>query len=334
MKTVFFDIKDEEQKYLTEKLGPEFETVFIKRSLNSEFLVEENIQDAQILSVFIDSELTKGVLEKFKNLKFIILRSVGYSHIDLSYANENKIAVFNAPHYGDYSIAEYTFALLLSVSRKIFVSALDVKKQNILDTKYQGIELNKKTIGIVGLGAIGKKVAQIAKSFSMNVVYYDIKKDEEFQYLPIDELCKISDIISINCPLTKETLYMFDRQRFSMMKDGVIIINTARGEIIKIEALYEALTDKKVSFAAMDVVECENVLYEDINNTIDIHNVKQSCLKNYFITRKLLNMDNVIITPHIAYNTKEAQKRILEITVENLYSSLKFTNSAKNLVLI
>ncbi len=334
MKAVFFDIKPSEREYLEKHSVETIESYFYKDSLNPNRHVPVEISDAEIISVFIDSTVTKNVMEKFPNLKYIILRSVGYSHVDLSFAKERGISIFNAPHYGDYSIAEYTFALLLAVSRKIAKASRDVKEQTVVDEEYQGIELNKKTIGIVGLGAIGKKVAEIAKSFSMNVIYHDIKKEEGYNYTSFDELCRQSDIISINCPLNSKTLYMFDRNRFETMKNGVIIINTARGEIIKTTDLYDALLNKKVAFAALDVVECENIFLREENNKIDINSVKENCLKNYYVTRKLLNMQNVIITPHIAYNTKEARQRILEITVENLISSTKFTNSAKNLVLV
>lgn len=334
MKIVFYDTKPFEKEYLEKKLKDSFEIKFFKNSIFCNTQIQEEIKDAEIISCFIDSELTRNVLEKFPDLKFIILRSVGYSHVDLAYCKEKGINIFNCPHYGDASIAEYTFALLFAVSRRIVGAFYDVKNQNIDDIKYQGIELYGKTIGIVGLGAIGKKVADIAKSMSMNVIYYDVKKDENYTYAALNELCAKADVISINCNLNKDTLYMFDCNRFKIMKDGVIIINTSRGEVIQTTALYEALVSKKVSFAALDVVECENVLYEQEENKVDINSVKENCLKSFYVTSKLLNMENVIVTPHIAYNTKEAKKRILEITVENIFASTKFTNSAKNLVLL
>lgn len=325
MKVAFFDTKPFEKEYLEKHLDSSFEKFFYPNNLNCRTKIDDSIKDIEALSVFIDSDLSKKVLSKFPKLKFIILRSVGFSHVDLSYAEEKGIKVLNAPHYGDHSIAEYTFALLLNISRKIIKAADDVKTQNINDIEYQGIELQNKTMGIVGLGAIGKKVADIAKGFSMNPIYYDVIRDENYNYVSLEELCQKSDIISINCPLNSNTLYMFDTNKFEIMKDGVIIINTARGEIIKTTDLYKALLSGKVKFAAMDVVECENVLYEDAENRIDIDSVKDNCLKNYYVTRKLLTMDNVLITPHIAYNTLEAKKRILEITVNNLLSSTKFT---------
>lgn len=333
MKIAFFDTKPFEKEYLEKKLEA-FEKHFFAQKVNDKFEPNEDIKDAEIISAFIDSEITGNVMKKFPNLKYIVLRSVGYSHVDLVCAKERGIKVFNAPHYGDSSIAEYVFALLLSNSRKIITAAFDVKNQKVEDAKYQGIELHSKTLGIVGLGAIGKKVFEIAKAFSMEVLCYDINKEEGYSYVSLDELCQKSDIISINCPLTSNTIHMFDSNRFQKTKDGVIIINTARGEVIDTLALFEALLSKKVSFAALDVIECEDILYEDKENPIDINSLHEKCLKNYYVSRKLLEMDNVLITPHIAYNTFEAKYRILEITVENIISLTKFTNSAKNLVLI
>ena len=328
MKIAFFDIKPYEKEYLEENLSDEIEKIYFSTNINQNTEINDNIKDIEGISIFVDSTLSHKVLSEFKNLKFIYLRSVGFSHVDMVYANENNIKVYTAPHYGDHSIAEYTFALLLSVSRKINESANDVKAGNIIegDIKYQGTELCGKTIGIVGLGATGKIVADIAKGFSMRPFYYDIKQDERYNYLPLDELCKKSDIISINCPLNQNTIYMFDESKFCLMKDGVIIINTARGEIIKTQALYEALISKKVGFAALDVVECENILYENPENFVKIDAIKDYCFRAYYITRKLMGLKNVILTPHMAYDTKEAKKRILEITVNNIIASTKFTN--------
>ena len=246
--------------------------------------------------------------------------------MDIVYAKEKGIKVYNAPHYGDHSIAEYVFALLLNVSRKLIQSSYGVKNQILEDLNYEGVELFGKTIGIVGLGATGKFVYDIAKGFSMNPVYFDIVKDENYNYVSLDELCRISDIISINCPLNDKTLYMFDESKFSIMKNGVIILNTARGEIIKTRALYEALISKKVGFLALDVTESENIIYEDINERVNIDSIKDICFKNYYLMRKIISMDNVIVTPHSAYNTKEAKTRILDLTVKNILSSTKFTS--------
>ena len=326
MKIAFFDIKPDEKKYLQEHLNSGFEASYFETNLTSKTKLEENIKNSEIISVFINSNLSHKVLSQFKNLKYIVLRSVGFSHVDVLYAAENNIKIFNAPHYGDHSIAEFTFALLLSVLRKIDKASFDVKKEKTDQLKYQGYELCGKTIGIVGLGATGKIIADIARGFSMKPFYYDIKRDERYNYLSLNDLCKNSDIISINCPLNQDTLYMFDEGKFCMMKDGAVIINTARGEIIKTKALYEALISKKIAYAGLDVIENENLLYENSINKTDVENIKDSCFKNFYFTKKIMALENVLITPHIAYNTVEAKKRILDITIETLNSSIKFTN--------
>lgn len=334
MKVAFFDTKPFEKEYLESHLDNSFIKYFYIQSLNIDTPLDDEAKSADIISVFVESDLSRETLEQFPNLKFIILRSVGYSHVDLLYCKENNIHIFNAPHYGDSSIAEYTFALLLSASRHIAEASFDIKNQNVNDDNYQGIELKGKTIGIIGLGAIGRRVAEIAKGFSLKILYYDIIKDNDYEYADLNDICLQSDIISINCPLTNKTLHLIDENKFQLMKNGVIIVNTARGEIIKSSALYDALLSKKVAFAALDVVECETLLYAGEFSKINLDNIKEKCLKNFYVTRKLLNMKNVIITPHIAYNTREAKYRILKLTVGNLISSTKFTNGMKNLVLI
>ena len=334
MKVAFFDIKDFEKEYFEKNLPPIFERSYTNKSLNYCVELTDFEKNTEIISVFIESELSCNVLTKFPNLKYIVLRSTGFSHVDLLYAKEHNIKVFNAPHYGDSSIAEYVFALLFTLSRNIVASSLALKNQSVEYSKFQGIELREKTIGIVGLGAIGKKVYDIASAIGMKVIYNDIKETPNHNFVSIDKLCTDSDIISINCPLTCETLHLFDESKFHLMKNGVIIINTARGEIIKTCDLYRALLSEKIKYAGLDVIECENILYEDKNNPIDVENVKSDCLRTFYVTKRLLEMDNVLITPHNAYNTIEAKKRILDITIENLISLTKFTNGAKNLVLI
>ena len=334
MKVAFFDIKPFEKEYLEKNLPDEFSAVYSNKSLTPYLEVNDDFLDCEILSVFVDSNLNKKVLSQFKNLKFIVLRSTGFSHCDLLYAKENKIAVFNAPHYGDFSIAEFTFALILSLTRKIIQASCSLKEQKVDHFEFQGMELFNKTIGIIGLGAIGKRIFEIAKCLKMNALCFDIEKKEGYNCVDLDELLKKSDIISINCPLTSKTLCMIDSNKIQLMKNGVILINTARGEIIRTQDLYEALLNGKIGFLALDTVECESFLYENKDNPVNISHISEKCLKNFYITKRMLNMENVLITPHIAYNTKEAQKRILDITIENLISSTKFTNGAKNLVLI
>lgn len=334
MKIIFYDIKKSELNYLTEKSIDNFEAYFFKNPLNNSTYIDEKYLDTEALSVFVTSELNNNVLAKFKKLKFIFLRCVGYSNIDLSYCKENNIHIFNTPNYGNSTVAEYTFALILALSKKIIETKNALLKGEIEEENLRGIELFSKTIGVIGVGAIGRKVINIAHGFGMDVLAYDTNRAGAYNFVELDELLKKSDFISINCPLNQKTKYLIDKIAISKMKRNAIIVNTARGEIIDTQALYYALIEKRIKGAALDVIECEEYLCHNWKKCEQNSNIKEVCLKKFFFIHKMLQLPNVIITPHNAYNTKEALYRILDITLSNIYSALNFNSGAKNLVLI
>ena len=334
MKILFYDVKKIELDYLLEKNIKNIEAYFFNDLINDTTYVDEKYLDCEALSVFVTSQLNKNALSKFKNLKFIFLRCVGYSNVDLDYCKQNNIHVFNTPNYGNSTVAEYVFSLLLALSKKIIQTQNALKIGEIEQEKLRGVELFSKTIGVIGVGAIGRKVINIAHGFGMDVLAYDICRNGAYNFVELDELLKKSDFISINCPLTEQTKNLIDRVAISKMKKNAIIINTARGEIIDGEALYYALAEGKIKGAALDVFECEEYLCQNWKKCHKNIELKSTCLKKFFFNQKLLQLDNVIITPHNAYNTMEAQKRILEITIENIKSSFNITSSVKNLVLL
>ena len=185
-----------------------------------------------------------------------------------------------------------------------------------------GMELFDKTIGIIGTGAIGSKTVKIAKGFSMNVICYDIKENIELiekysvRYVSIDTLFKLSDVIMIHAPLTTNSYHLVNKEKISLMKENSLIVNTARGELIDTEALYDALIEERIKGAALDVLEYE----ETISNKRPGEHINLKNLRTSLINSKLLNLKNVIVTPHIAYDTTEAVNRILNITLSNLKS--------------
>ena len=201
---------------------------------------------------------------------------------------------------------------------------------------YIGVELFNKTIGVIGAGSIGRKFLDIGKGFKMNTLAYDLYQNGDYNYCSLDELIQKSDIISINSPLTTQTYHLINKDTIAKMKDGVIIVNVARGEIIDTQALYEALLGKKDAYAALDVIGCEEILCTENQKCKDLQNIKDFCLEKFYINQKLLKLPNVTITPHMAYNTKEAIERILFMTEENLMSCLNFNpkTGAKNVILL
>lgn len=334
MKTLFYDIRNFELDYLLDKIPSELEPYFIKCPLNSSTYIDEKYLDAEALSVFVSSFLDSATLSKFTNLKYIFLRSVGYSHIDLEYCKNNNIKIFNTPNYGNSTVAEYVFCLLLALSKKIIASCESVIEGNMNHDELMGVELFSKTMGVIGAGAIGRRVITIASAFGMDVLVYDTQKKGAYNFVELDELLKKSDFISINCPLTDSTRGMINKEAFLKMKKEALLINTARGEIVDTKALYEALVEKKISGAALDVIECEETLCALHPKCSNTDGLGDYCLKKFFFIQKLLQMPQVIITPHIAYDTKEAQTRILNMTLENIQSVFNINSGNKNLVLL
>lgn len=329
-KTVFFDIKDYEEKILLENQSEECDFVLIKDTFKEGF--EQNydqIKDAKILSVFTSSKVPGELLKKLPDLKLITTRSTGYNNIDLGYCDIADIPVVNVPNYGECTVAEYAFALLLNVVRKVSQAYDELKGGRISLQGSIGMDLFGKTIGIIGTGAIGSYTAKIAHGFGMKILSYDpfpreiIKEKYSVKYVELDELLKNSDIISIHAPSTKENFHMINEEAFNKMKDDVVIINTARGEIVDTNALYKALKSGKISGAGLDVLECEEVLAQEELYLSKIDCIQKECLEKTLLNHRLLEMPNVVVTPHIAFDTKEAVQRILDTTLKNIKEYLK-----------
>ncbi len=329
---IFYDTKPFERNYFEDELSSKFNLIFKEHELMPDVELSEVEQNAEIISVFTSSRLTSEILYKFKNLKLILTRSVGFSHIDIDYCRENHILVANTPHYGDYTVAEFSFGILLNLCRRICFGVNELKNGDMYPETF-GLELCDKTIGIIGVGSIGSKSVKIAKGFSMNVIYHDLKENNVVKekygasYVSLDTLCKLSDVIMLHAPLTPYSYHLIDKEKLSLMKETAIIVNTARGELIDTEALYEALIENRIKGAALDVLEYE----ETISNKRPGANINLKNLRTSLINNKLLNLPNVIVTPHIAYDTQEAVNRILEMTLSNL-QSFENGENLKNIV--
>ncbi len=325
----FYDVHSDDQENLSSALAGH-ECTFYEESIN-ETNVHEN---AEIVSIFVSSKLPGSLIDKMPSLKLISCRSAGFNNVDTAKAKERNIPVVVVPTYGEHTVAEYAFALLLSLSRMIPETIRSVKDNVCVEPRLiRGIDLNKKTLGVIGTGKIGKRVIEIAKGFGMSVIAHDPYEDKEatitlgFQYVPLETLCKESDVITLHSPLTKENHHLLSNEQFKMMKDGVYIINTARGELIDTKALIVALDTNKVAACALDVVEGEELLKERCKITDVTHREPQQLLEDSFFINSLLSHPRVILTPHIAYNTKEAVERINSTTVENILSFLNGTTT-------
>ena len=334
MKILFYDIDNIELEYFLKNSLNIIEPYFFKIPLNDGTYIDEKYSDTEAICVFVQSDLTADTLRQFKNLKYIFLRSTGYSNVDLKYCKAKDIKVCNVPEYGTDSVAEYAFGLLINVSRNILKACSDLKNGIINKESLTGFELKNKNLGVIGAGAIGKRILDIAKAFKMNTFAYDVIKSGYYNYVSLDELLKVSDFIMLCCPLNDSTKYLINRDTIDKMKENAVIINISRGETVEIESMYNAIVNKKLYGAGLDVVECEQTLCAKYQKCFSKESVKSNCLKKYLFSSKLMQMENMIITPHIAYNTYEARKRTVDVTIENIKSVFDINPGAKNLILL
>ena len=318
MKLAFYELEEWEKDYVKEKL-PDHEIIFFDDKLDEHNVVS----DAEILGVFIYSEVDEEVIEKMKNLKYIATMSTGFDHIALKKCKEKNIPVSNVPNYGENTVAEHAFGLILSLSRKIPESVERTKKGDFSLDGLRGFDLKDKNIGVVGTGSIGKHVIRMAKGFEMNIIAFDPFPDNEaaqelgFEYMDFDTLLSSSDIITLHAPLNDHTHHMINCGNIGKVKKGAILINTARGGLIETECIINALKEGILSGAGLDVLEDEAFIREE-KQLLSSEFMKDHDLKVLLQEHMLLDQDNVIITPHNAFNSKEALQRILDTTIENI----------------
>lgn len=326
-KIVFYDVTETESKVF-DSLKDENEVVLIK-----DCITEDNIvADADVISVFVSSTVSKQFVDRMSNLKLIACRSTGFNNIDVAVCKAKNISIVNVPTYGERTVAEYTFALILALSRKILPSVEQTKLGSIDSSLVHGHDLFGKTIGIVGMGRIGKNVAKLAEAFGMTVVAHDPFATEDslsgfnLTLLELPDLLKVSDFVSVHAPLTKDNKHLFNKDLFDQMKKGAIFINTARGELMVTGDLIEALETGHLAGAGIDVLEGENLV--DLNEEellLKKGRVSTELLQEAVANNVLVKMPSAIVTAHNAYNTGEAIRRINTTTKQNIESFLAGT---------
>lgn len=326
IKIAFFDTKEYDRKLFDEynkKYG--YEITYLESKLNSETAPLAKGYD--VVCIFVNDvvdEKTIHILEEC-GVKLIALRCAGFNNIDIKKIGD-KLKIVRVPAYSPYAVAEHAVALLLSIDRKIYKAYQRTKKYNFTLNGLLGFDIHGKTVGVIGTGKIGKVFCQIMKGFGARVIAYDLYKDEAsakkigFEYVDLDTLLKESDVISLHCPLTKETDRIINRETMEKMKNGVVIINTSRGKLIDTDSLIEKLEEGKIGGLGLDVYEDEEDFFmNDMSNSY-----KRD--KDLSI---LLSMPNVVITSHQAFFTKEALDKIGSDTCENIKEFFE-TGSCKN----
>ena len=332
MKMLMFDFRETEKEFFENNDLVDFDLSFIEEPLNADFeLTDKQKNETDIISVFRSSNLTDKVLEQFNNLRIISTRSYDYSHIDLDYCIEHNIAVLNVEQYGEEAVAQYAIALIIVLVRNMLPAILDMKDHKINYKHYEGKKLNSLTLGIIGCGQIGTAVAKIANFLGMKILIHSYMQNPELDsfcdFVSLDELLQESDVISLHLLYTGDNYHLIGAEEFAKMKDGVCFVNTARGELLDIKALYDNLVTGKVKAAALDVLECEFLSTHPGELTNVINDSTSHCVEMALVTQKLFNMDNVIITPHIAYNTHESVNFLLTKTFNNIRDYIKGVNS-------
>jgi len=309
-----------EKDYLEKKLSGH-EVEFLPEPMNDHSGWKS---DAELLSVFVKSNVGAKEMDSMPNLKFIATRSTGFDHIDLEEANKRGVVVSNIPTYGENTVAELAFALILDLSRKMYASYDRVRSEgSFSQSGLRGFDLMGKTIGIVGTGHIGRYAIKMAHGFGMNILAFDINKDEEFRaeygfkYVELDELFASSDIITLHVPYNPHTHHLINRDNIKNFKKGSYIINTSRGAVIETDALIIGLKEGIIAGAGLDVLEEEGPMFDHMLAFGESH-PNEGVLKTLLENHYLIDHPNVIITPHNAFNTNEAIERILETTVENI----------------
>ncbi len=314
-KIIFFDIKDYDKEFFKKyEKNYNFEMTFLKVRLTEE--TANLTKGYDVVCGFANDNINKETIDIMveNRIKLLAMRCAGFNNVSLKDIH-NRFKVVRVPAYSPHAIAEYTVGLILAVNRKIHKAYVRTREGNFSINGLMGFDLDGKTAGIIGTGKIGQILIKILKGFEMKVIAYDLYPNQKaadelgFEYVSLDELYAKSDIISLNCPLTKDTQYMINRRSMLKMKDGVILVNTGRGQLIDSADLVEALKDKKIGAVALDVYEEEeNYFFEDKSNQV----IEDDILG------RLLSFYNVLITSHQAYFTKEAVDAITVTTLNNI----------------
>lgn len=319
MRIALFEVEDWERRHFQEGLAGH------EVSFHPEPLDERTVDaaaEADIVSVFIYSRMNRAVFDRLPGLRFVCTRSTGYDHIDLAAAEERGIPVANVPYYGENTVAEHTFGLILTLSRNILKAYLRTTRGEFSFKGLEGFDIKGKTLGVIGAGSIGLHVIRIANGFGMKVLAFDVNQNRllsevlGFEYVTLDDLLARSDIITLHTPYLPSTHHLINRESLAKVKRGALLINTARGGLVDTEALLWALDEGIIGGAGLDVLEGEDLITEE--RQLLTQPAAEDKLRMLLRHHLLLRRDNVVITPHSAFFSREALRRIVDTTVANI----------------
>ena len=266
--------------------------------------------------VFVNDKLDKATLDAIarNGIRLVVLRCAGFNNVHLDAAKQNNIKVFRVPAYSPHAVAEHAVALMLTLARKTHKAYNRVRENNFSLERLNGFNIHGKTVGVIGTGKIGEAFCRIMLGFGARVIAYDVVSSPDLikagvEYKPLDELMKLSDIISLHCPLNTETKYMINKDTIHHMKKGVMLINTSRGALVNTQDVLVALKREKIGYLGIDVYEQEEKLF--------FNDLSESIIEDDLIAR-LISFPNVLITAHQGFFTNEALEQIAETTITNI----------------
>ncbi len=332
-KALAIETNPTEAEYLTQQLGQSVTLVNYPDLFGT--LADDQLADVAILIPFIHSHIGAPEMARMPALRLIATRSTGYDHIDLAAAAARGVVVANVPGYGENAVAEHTFALILTLSRKIDQAIARARAGDYTLEGLRGFDLYGKTLGVIGAGAIGLHTIRIGKGFGMRVLAFDTHQSSllaeviGFSYVALAQLLAESDIVSLHAPALPSTFHLINRETLSQMKRGALLINTARGTLVDTEALTWALDSGILGGAGLDALEGEEFLQreEELLAQAGWPGAEgvETKLRLLLSNHRLQRHPNVVMTPHIAFNTDEALRRILDTTIANVKAYLQGT---------
>ncbi len=311
MRIAFFDTKSYDKVYFEQYAEQYEQTIkFLESKLTPE--TAELARGYEAVCAFVNASITDEVISALENcgVKLLLMRCAGYNNVNLAAAKKSGITVLRVPNYSPEAVAEHAMALAMAANRRVHKAYNKVRENDFSLQGLMGLNFHGKTAGIIGTGKIGQAMVNICKGFGMKVVAYDLypNKNLDIEYISLDELLSVSDLISLHCPLFENTHYIINSKTIAKMKDGVVLVNTSRGGLIRTEDLIDGIKSQKFHAVALDVYEEENsVVFEDHSNDILSHTT----------VARLLSFPNVVLTSHQGFLTDDALSTIAEVTLQN-----------------
>ena len=320
-KLAFFDVDENEQAILSKAFGGEkrFQLSFNEKSLDIH--TATITKDAEGIGIFIQSQIMQEVLDLLPRLRIIATMSTGFDHIDLEACKARNITVCNVPAYGDNTVAEYAFGLIIALARKLKPTLERVGRGTFSRTGLMGMDIKGKTLGLVGTGRIGSHMARLGWAFGMKVIACDVRPDatlkEKFgvMFMSLEEVLQQADVISLHVPYLPSTHHLINAERLRLLKPTALLINTARGKVIDTKAVSVALREGRLGGVALDTFEGEEIWIEE--EFLKSDDLAAITLREAMDSFSIMRSERAILTPHNAFNTREALERILITSAEN-----------------